>query len=192
MNEYLRDFETAFKQVEILYFECPAMDRNGRIYNQKPENNFTMRLMCKFSNIMETSLNVERYYGLTTNFDTQKERLRIRPDFVLHECPSNRTRQEIVAEVKITDVSLSKDFEKLRTAITQNSDETNDLNFKYAVMIVVNKPFDKVNKAIRRSNYFRNLSIDNLQKLYLFHAVKNPNGNSATYTIKTFLEIKNG
>lgn len=177
--------------METALFDNPALGVNGN-YIQKPEQNFSLQLIHRFLIIKENPDNQELYAGLTTHFDTPKARLKIRPDFVLHQCPSNRERQEIFAEVKITDVSFYNDFKKLKMSITLNHRDIKGLNFNYAVMVAVNKSLDKTETEIRNSTHFRELSNDDLGKLYLFHAVKNPDGNSATYTVKNFLEIKNG
>ena len=185
LNRYMRGFWNAFQSVDVRYFQLSAIGKNDQTYDQDAENNFTSELTRKFRNLMESPENLFFYNGLVCDMDVLKGRTGdpIRPDLVLHGGQDNQYKQEIFAEVKVNKlVDLTNDFRKLERAIST------DLNFNYAVMVVVNKSLQVTEQMILNFIDERFAEVA-LRKLFLFHAVKNLD-NTATHTIKNFLKIR--
>lgn len=183
MNKYMIDFAFAFQRVPLRFYEFPGLNARGE-YTQYLENNFTSEMARHFRNNKEYGPNIPYYENLELDFDIRKERLEMQPDLVLHAGNNNMDRQEIFAEVKTNpDYSLDDDLLKLFKAIQE-------LNFNYAVMIVVNKTFVATHNAISRCcqmNEMANPGI--MHKLFLFHSVKNENNITANYTISNFRDL---
>jgi hypothetical protein len=168
MNKYLIDLAYAFQKVKTEFYSWTALDGRARNYLQEGENNFSSEITRHFRNQMEKNRNTRYYAGrnLMCHFDVRKARVHIQPDIVLHESPNNTHRQEFLAEVKIDEnAALNADLTKLLIAISPV------LDFKYAVMIVANKP---LTATITEINLFKNnnqVSVGDQKKLYLYHSI---------------------
>ena len=187
MNKYLEDFAYAFTKVGVDYYSWWALN-SDKGYEQKAEINFSTELIRHFRNLMEEQGNLAHYEGLRIDADVTKARViykkkGIRPDIVLHAAAGNQDRQEFFAEVKLdSSAKLSDDLSKLIMAVSPT------LNYKYGVMIVVNQSLQVTEGAIK--NHDRIVE-QPLEKLYLFHAVKNADNETATHTIKSFTDVIN-
>lgn len=187
MNKYLLDLAYSFQKVNIDNYQWKALNKNNDYYFQEAENNFSSEIVRHLRNLMDEQSNSPYYRekGLRCHFDVRKERVRICPDIVLHESPDNKEQQEFLVEVKITDIALIKDLKKLKTAISKS------LNFKNAVMIVANKPYSKTILEINEFIRSEGLSDDKLEKLHLYHAIKNNDGKTLNYSFLNFKNISN-
>lgn len=181
MNQYLQDFENAFRLVGINFYHWEALSDSGPDYEQCAENNFTSEIVRHFRNNMYRAENRALYNGLECHFDVRKSRVHLQPDIILHESPSNQNRQIFYCEVKTrVDASLIDDLSKLQIAISA------DLNFNYAVIIVVNKGLELVKNDI--FNFYNGSNSADLNKLFLFHGIPNPD-STISFTTASFNDI---
>jgi hypothetical protein len=167
MNKYLIDLAVALMRVSTDNYHWEALNIHNVEYQQEPENNFSSEICRHFRNLMESPNNAQYYHGLRCHFDVRKARVQLQPDIVLHHAPNDQHRQEIYAEVKVTDAALDTDLNRLRRAI---SDE---LHFRFAVMIVVNKSIGNTITEIMDFIEENAIPIEDQVKLFLFHTAIN-------------------
>ena len=182
MNKYLIDLASAFQKVSVENYCWNALN-NDNGYEQEAENNFSSEIVRHFRNQMEKQENKIYYKGLFCHFDVRKARVHLQPDIVLHESPENQQRQEFYCEVKVNSgANLENDLRKLSIAISE------ELKFKFAVMIVANKDLSETQNEINK--FVKNQHIENLEKLYLFHGIPKEN-ETICFTIESFDNIIN-
>lgn len=185
MDEYLLDLKRAFQSVSHRFYNISALDRNGRIMIQQPEDNFCTELIRYLRNIQESDERCSSYSGLNFDFSILKNRFGIQPDIVLHEGADNQNRQELFIEVKTNaDSVFREDLNKLKIAIS------NELNYNHAVMIVINKNLISTLRNIREFVLSSQLNDEGLRKIFLFHA-KSVHGNQIRYSYYSFDNLNN-
>ena len=186
MDRYMRDFRDSFMDVRDRFFLLRGFDAERNIRDQEAEDNFTSELRHVFKTRQARPENALFYEGLETDMTPQKNiyGVVIKPDLVLHAEQDNQDRQLIFAEVKVgyDGEDLRGDLRKLERAIST------ELNFRYAVMIVVNESLSRTERHIREFVGDR-FSVNSLRQLYLFHAVRRDN-NRPIYNIKNFRRIR--
>lgn len=181
MNKYLQDLSIALQQVDPQYYTWQALNGTNEEYSQSSENNFTSEIIRHLRNLIINPQNEEFYRGLQLHFDVRKTRTNIQPDIVLHESPNNQNRQILYCEVKTNrNANLTTDLDKLFLAIS------NDLNYKNAVIIVINKNLNQTILQIKNYIESRYRSEEDLRKLYLFHATSN-----ISFESRCFFDISN-
>ncbi len=169
MEKYLNDLTQALLKVEKeKYIDVIGINTNDNLYQQNAENAFTAELFHQFRVIMEMTENRNYYRNLVLHFDINKERLRGRPDIVLHFAQNNQDDQRMYVEVKTTpSPNLNEDLRKLFYAVaTGNS----GLNYCSGVLIVGRSNY--ITTVTNIKNYLqtnRKSGSPLLKKLFLFH-----------------------
>jgi hypothetical protein len=181
MEKCIVDLFSSVTQIDRRYFNAIGTRQNGTQYPQVIENSFTAELYHRFKSISELTINCAYYDNLILHFDISKYAGDLRPDLVLHQAQENRLNQKMYIEVKTDcDANLANDFDKLLYAIR-------DLEFKNAVMVLVNRPFASSKEIV--SNAFRHLEFNEKEKLFLINIEILVN-NSIDYNLFSFTSIR--
>ncbi len=163
MEKCIVDLLFAITQVKPNYFRTVGMRNDRTRYSQNIEQSFNAELYHRFKNLMEFPINKEYYDRLTLNFDILKSSVESRPDIVLHESQSNRNDQRMFIEVKTNQRAiLDNDFDKMITAIEV-------LDFKNAVLVVVNRRFESILRTVRTYQKFQDLIQENRRKIFIIN-----------------------
>ena len=168
MEKCLVDLYSATTQISPGYFRAIGTRNDQTQYPQNIEQSFSAELYHRFKSIIELPVNAIYYQNLILNFDITKAAVDSRPDLVLHENQANRNNQKMFVEVKTdSEADLSNDFTKLIMA-TENY-----LDFKNAVLIVVNRPFNNLLQTIYNYNDFYNIPQPRKERIFIISVFQN-------------------
>lgn len=189
MEKCVIDLLSAVSQIKSDYFSAIGTREDQTQYPQCIEQSFNAELYYRFKAIMEMPVNTGYYQNLILNFDITKAAVESRPDLVLHENQANRNNQKMFIEVKTdANVDLSNDFNKLIMATDTY------LNFKNAVLVVVNREYPNLLEIIRAYDGFYNISVERKKRIYIISVFQNNNDDQEIeynlYSIKYLPNIR--